>query len=122
MEKNTKDFILDHVFKNTEPEAFENALKNFNIRPLIDTHKATLISEFFGGDGIKYSEGIKELTDEFLTAEDVKNAQRSALDERSLHKDKSNPEYKAAVKAVNGYSKKLEPLRKLYEKANEKES
>lgn len=99
MERGTRRAIIDYVLANTKKAAFLKAVKNFNFTPLVEAHRDHLLKRYFGDDGVKYSDALRTLWDEHITADQIKGAKKAITDLKAIQK-------------TGGSSKKLEAAEK----------
>lgn len=121
MEKNTNP-IIEFVLANTDKEDLDKALKNYNLKMIIEPHKDHIKQVFFNGDGLKTEAEINVLFDEYLTYEEAMTAQGAELEAKSVAKKfgKTSDDYLTQAKKLKTFEKKLDGIRDLHESIQSK--
>ncbi len=118
MEKKEINPIIAYVLANTDAADLEKAIKNYNLKMIVEPHKDYIKQTFFNGDGLKTEAEINLLFDDYITHEEAIQAQGAELEARSVAKKfgKTSDEYMDAAKHLKSVDKKLDSIRTLHEK------
>lgn len=131
MKKDVRKIAVDYILQNTSEANIKKAVSGFDIQSIIEPQKEWLLRNIFFGDGIKYSQSVNHIFDDYINLDGLTDATAILADMKDQNrrmgqiKDKAEgkeiiAEIENSNKEIKPYVSKLKKLLTYHNKINQK--